>query len=444
MNRIPTISPHALLAALCCLACCENPARETNAFMTITAGNEPKVRIHKTAGGFQLYRNGSPYFIKGAAGTEHLELLKAAGGNSFRTYTTDGLDSLLDRAEALGLTVMAGIWIGRAYEGFDYSDAVAVARQKEEVRNIVRRYKSHPALLCWAIGNEPNNGMERSDDLWPALHDLIDMVHEEDPDHPVTVPIYPFAATELADKCPNIDFISVNAFANIIAFANDYKLDKPFLFTELGIEGPWEAKTTPWYAVVENHMGRKCEKVEAHYQYVGREKARCLGSYVFYWGQKQEYTPTWFSFYTENGDKTALVDLMWRLWSNLQPANRAPLLEDLKVHGWDNSANLQLSAGSTCQASVKASDPDGDPLRFQWEILPDGPFFTYLPGRGKTEIRPRQLEELFIEENGGQIIFRAPANFGPFRLFVYAFDGQGNACSANLPFFVTNHSLTED
>ena len=434
----------AVSGILCCIACNERTPPNDEKVMAATSHIERKVEIRKTASGFQLYRNGSPYFVKGAAGTEHLELLKEAGGNSFRTYTTDGLDTLLDKAEALGLTVMAGIWVGRAHEGFDYRDTAAVARQKEEIRAIIRRYKSHPALLCWAMGNEPNNGMEKSDDLWPALRELIDMVHEEDPDHPVTVPIYPFAAAELAEKCPNIDFISVNAFANIIEFVNNYKLDKPFLFTELGVEGPWEASTTHWYAVIEDRIGKKCEKVETHYQHALRDTARSLGSYVFYWGQKQEYTPTWFSLFAENGDKTPLVDLMFKLWSGSQPANRAPFLDDLDIDELRNASNRELTAGRTYSASVRASDSEQNTLRFTWEILPDGPFFTYLPGRGKTEIRPKQLEKLLIEDRGERIVFRAPANFGPFRLFVHAYDGHGNACSANLPFFVTNNALLDD
>lgn len=428
-----------LLSVACLTACRKNVPANT---MTTPAGVSRKVEIRKTADGYRLYRNGTPWFVRGAAGTDHLELLKSAGGNSFRTYTTDGLDTLLDKAESLGLTVMAGIWIGRAYEGFDYSDKDAVSRQKEEVRAVVKRYKSHPALLCWAVGNEPNNGMKYHDDLWPALRELIDIVHAEDPDHPVTVPIYPFAAAELAEKCPNLDFISVNAFANIAAFAGSYDLDKPYLFTELGVQGPWEAATTHWYAVLEDRMAKKCEKVTAHYQYVLRDTARCLGSYVFYWGQKQEYTPTWFSFFAENGDKTALADLMFRLWGGGHPDNRAPLLDDLDVDELRNAAGRELIPDRIYTASVKASDPEQDTLRFQWEILPDGPFFTFLPGRGKTEIRPKQLENRIVENRNDRILFRAPGNFGPFRLFVHVFDGHGNACSANIPFFVTDNSLT--
>jgi hypothetical protein len=168
-----------------------------------------------------------------------------------------------------------------------------------------------------------------------------------------------------------------------------------------------------------------------------------LGSYVFYWGQKQEFTPTWFSFFAENGDKTPLVDLMYELWGG-RPGNRAPLIEDFAVDSWRDPDSLVLTAGRSYSVAVRAGDPDGDRLQFRWEILPDGPFFKYVPGRGKTEIRPRQLEKWIIRDEGARIVFRAPAHFGPFRLFVHVSDGRGNTSSVNLPFFVTDNNLTDE
>ena len=38
--------------------------------------------IIKTENGFQLLRNGSPYYVNGAGGTEYLDVLKSIGGNS--------------------------------------------------------------------------------------------------------------------------------------------------------------------------------------------------------------------------------------------------------------------------------------------------------------------------------------------------------------------------
>jgi hypothetical protein len=47
----------------------------------------------KIVPGVGITRGGEPYFVKGAAGDKHLDELVAAGGNSFRTWTTNGLSA---------------------------------------------------------------------------------------------------------------------------------------------------------------------------------------------------------------------------------------------------------------------------------------------------------------------------------------------------------------
>jgi hypothetical protein len=79
----------------------------------------------------------------------HLEELAAAGGNSIRAGTGS-----LDRAQALGLTVLADLPFAKQRAGFSYDDQAAVATQREQIRQIVLRFKDHPALLAWAVGNE--------------------------------------------------------------------------------------------------------------------------------------------------------------------------------------------------------------------------------------------------------------------------------------------------
>ncbi len=100
----------------------------------------------KIVAGKGITRGGEPYFIKGAAGDEHLDELVATGGNSIRTWTTNGLGEILDRAQKRSLTVCAGIWLEPECSWFSYSNAEHCARQIKRVKQDVLKYRDHPAL----------------------------------------------------------------------------------------------------------------------------------------------------------------------------------------------------------------------------------------------------------------------------------------------------------
>ncbi|MHC4858403.1 MAG: DinB family protein [Planctomycetota bacterium] len=52
------------------------------------------VKIEKIGRRFELTRNGQPYFINGAGGRNHLDMLVEAGGNSIRTWSSSQICSL--------------------------------------------------------------------------------------------------------------------------------------------------------------------------------------------------------------------------------------------------------------------------------------------------------------------------------------------------------------
>ena len=55
---------------------------------------------------------------------------------------------------------------------------------------------------------------------------------------------------------------------------------------------------------------------------------------------------------------------------------------------------------------------------------------------GMGEKRSQQMPELIRKTGEREIVFSAPAQEGAYRVFVFALDGQGNAATANIPFFV--------
>ncbi len=96
-----------------------------------------KVEILQTNGGYQLYVDHKPFYIKGAGlGSGDQKKLAACGGNSFRTWQTDSRRSsggqILDQALTNGLYVSLGLEIGRERQGFDYNNPADVARQLEK------------------------------------------------------------------------------------------------------------------------------------------------------------------------------------------------------------------------------------------------------------------------------------------------------------------------
>src|SRR6266700_1392906 len=63
-----------------------------------------RVQVTKSGSGWQLLRDGKPYFIKGGGGGGPKDLLAQLGGNSFRTWGVgDDTQSQLDQAQKLGL-----------------------------------------------------------------------------------------------------------------------------------------------------------------------------------------------------------------------------------------------------------------------------------------------------------------------------------------------------
>src|SRR5688572_30106716 len=125
--------------------------------LTSVAANAQAIKtevVRGTDGKWQLLRDGHPYLIKGAGGSASRELLKEIGGNSFRTWGADNLDAQLDEAHRLGLSVCVGIWLGQERSGFSYSDPAQVKRQFDMAQRTIEKYKDHPAVLMWGLGNE--------------------------------------------------------------------------------------------------------------------------------------------------------------------------------------------------------------------------------------------------------------------------------------------------
>ena len=397
-----------------------------------------KVEVKSTQVGFQLLKDGKPYFIKGAGGTVELEKLKSYGGNSIRTWGIDAnTDDILDEAHKNGLTVTFGIWMGQERQGFDYSNEVAVKAQLEQFRQIVRKYKNHPAILLWGVGNEMDLDYTNFD-VWKYLEELVLMIHQEDPNHPtmaVTAGL-DVAEIKLINKyTPSLDILGVNTYGDISYLPKAMKVygwDKPYIVAEWGPYGWWEVAKTEWGASIEQTSTEKANTYEVSMNAINSDKNNCLGSYVFLWGQKQEHTSTWFGLFTEEGEETEVMDVLIKNWSNKHPKNQAPSIHNFKINDQTSSDNIILTQGSTLSAKVEITDKDNDKLKYEWLVIPES---TDKKTGGDAEKSPKPLRSVFkkSDKQNNQVDFSVPQK-GEYRLFLFVHDGNGNVATGNIPF----------
>ena len=399
-----------------------------------------KVEIKQDGNQFQLLRGGQPYFVKGAGGSQYPDRIAAYGGNSIRTWGSRNGQAVLDTAQQYGLTILMGLDVARERHGFNYDDPAAVKRQLEKVRAEVLTYKDHPALLAWGIGNELNL-QYKNPKVWNAVNDIAKMIHTLDPNHPtctVLAGINKELVTTIRERCPAIDFLSVNTYGGLATLPRTMAgvgWPGAYMVTEWGPTGHWEGLSTAWQSPIEETSSEKAAVYKSRYEAsVEKDKDKCLGSYVFLWGQKQERTPTWYGLFTEKGEETEVMDVMHYLWSGRWPANRAPHVYSLQLNGKKAVQNVYIKAGETYPVLAVVTDPDQDGLTYRWELLPEP---TQVGEGGDFEARPKPVANAFLRSiNNGQASLKTPEKAGAYRLFVYVMDAHNNVATANLPFYV--------
>ncbi|MGJ4803603.1 glycoside hydrolase family 2 TIM barrel-domain containing protein [Luteimonas sp. SDU82] len=430
----------AVMACLLALGSCLATVQADDALQP----GPSEVRVVQHDGAWRLLVNGQPYQVRGAGlSGGDLEQLAARGGNSFRTWST-GTDetqvrAMLDRAHRAGLTVAMGLAVGKERHGFDYDDADAVARQLQRLRQEVRLYRDHPAVLMWLVGNELNLE-SRNPKVWDAVGRIADMIHEEDPRHPVMTPLAGFdrALIDLIKaRAPSLDLIGVQLYGDLDALPEKLRQADwtgPYVVTEWGPTGHWESPLTAWGAPLEDDASRKAALLERRYHdIIAADTRQCLGSYVFLWGQKQERTPTWYGLFLPSGESTPGVDAMQRLWTGRWPDNRAPSIGPATIDGRPGADSVVLAPGGVHEAAAPGDDADGDPLQWHWYAREES---TATSIGGDPEAVPAHVDIHAEVSPDGRLRFTAPSAPGHYRLFVEVRDGQGHAAYANLPFRV--------
>jgi GT2 family glycosyltransferase len=202
-------------------------------------GNQKLLVRGTTYGTFRPDARGHEYGRPGQVERD-LAAIAAHGFNALRTYTVPPR-WLLDTAERYGLRVMVGLpWEQHVAFLDDRARGEDIERR---IREAVRSCTGHPAILCYAVGNEIPapivrwHGRRRVERF---LGRLCGAVRAEDPTALVTYVNYP--TTEYLElpfldlACFNVYLESQERLAAYLARLQNLVGDRPLMMSEIGLD----------------------------------------------------------------------------------------------------------------------------------------------------------------------------------------------------------------
>lgn len=403
-------------------------------------------KIVEKDGTFELLVDGVKTYIKGVGGTNKIDLAAQNGANAFRTWggNVESIKRDLELAKANHMYIMQGI--GLTKNRASYFDETYKNKLRNQVRLLAETFKDEPNILVWGIGNEIDHE-EKADvgAAWIFVDELAQIIKSIAPRQLVSTVIThnPRALDSIARYTSHLDLVGINSYAGIadlesIVEKSDYK--GAYMITEWGPTGFWETTKTSWNAHIEQTSEEKRIVYENRYNKAISGSPRCLGSFVFLWGQKEERTPTWFSMFVENsveglplkGEKTPMVEAMERVWKNNELNQTAPVIEKMTINRKTAGESVTVPSGKPFSGEVLVTDKENNKLTYIWEILKEA---TVLGSGGSYEPRPERVGSVVTTEmNNCRMSVNEPGNY---RLYVYILDNTGFASSANVPFQVS-------
>lgn len=403
-----------------------------------------KFEIKNEEGHYYLYINGVKTYILGVGSGYKLDIAAGFGANGYRTWGGDvsAVKKEIALAKANGMYLMQGINITKNAESYQSDTYKNEMRQK--VKELAETFKDDSTLFAWGIGNEIEITGANNKAVWTFVDELAILIKSIDKRHLVSTVIShnEKALNFIGQYTTSLDFVGINSYGAISQVATMFENSKykgPYMITEWGPTGYWETSKTTWEAPIEQNSEEKRIVYEEKYKNYILNSKKCLGSFVFIWGKKQERTPTWFSMFVEEnvpglplkGEMTPTVEAMQRVWTGSEPAKTAPIVKKFTLNGKTAAENVTVNATTSFMAKIEAVDKEEVKLTYVYEILKEA---TVLGVGGSYEPRPDRVGNV-VSTDENQFTFTLP-EAGNYRIFVYIIDNKGFVGTANIPFQV--------
>lgn len=401
--------------------------------------------IKKIDDNWTLMVEGTPFEVKGVTFGHDQDVdnydtyfkdLKSLGVNTIRLWATnEHTDKLLDVADTYGIKVMVGIWMRHGRPGMEDDDSFNYLEDNEGMEAMytnaiqtVDKYKDHPAVLTWGIGNEVylNMATDAEKEAYSKLLERIcSRIKKLDPGHPITsVEAWTIGLEWWEKFVPSIDIYGLNSYgpgAGMLASELEKRgIDKPYIITEFGVTGEWDIKETKNDIEVEPSDTEKYDAIVNGYTNWIRSKPACLGVYVFHYASNSQFISPWF-FTHYKGMYRPQYWAIRKAYTGLEPTNNIPAIKTLEL------PDAKLQSGTWVPVSLEVSDAEEERLDIS---------FAYNQRTGSRKRRD-QINTLNYRGNttdGYEI--QLPKENGPIKVYVTVKDSYNNVGIASTSIIV--------
>ncbi|MDQ3047307.1 MAG: glycosyltransferase [Bacteroidota bacterium] len=410
--------------------------------------------IQGDPGKFRMIINGKEQYIKGIGyNTGHdwrdgnmpltrrqlekdFSEIKKMGANTIRRYDNSIYDkNILNIAGEFDLKVLYGFWFDPKIDY--YRDTLKVKQYIAEVEDQVLKFRDHPSVLAWSIGNETWGLLKHKyskpyltkvrEHYVKMIETLAQRIHELDPTRPVFTSMehekyqLPGELVAFHDHAPSVDVIAINSYyKQQVSRLNHicYQFDslRPYLISEFGPSGYWDPlfNTVSNGLLVEETEEEKADWYKYQWEnYIAPFKGSNIGGVAYCWHDRMEGSYTWFG----------LSDYKGRLkpgYYALKEAWTGELKEGMPV--FRIKSPLKIQPGQVYTFEAVADKPISKDFKYEWFIMKD----EFL----------KKVDNIEGPDNGKTIQLKIPERVSNYRLYLYVSDTHKNVSTASVPVLV--------
>jgi hypothetical protein len=220
----------------------------------------------------------------------------------------------------------------------------------------------------------------------------------------------PATASYFRQYTPHLDLYAVNSYGSVCGINQDWidgGYTRPYILTEGGPAGGWEVPNDTNGVPTEPPDPAKRDGYPSGYNCLTTHSGVALGATLFHYGVENDFGGVWLSILT-GGWKRLAYHSVRKLYSGQSSANTPPVIASL-------AAPQSVGPGAKFTVTAGASDPDGDPIRYN--LMLSG---KYVNNRAGLQYAS------FTQTGNGTFTVTAPQTLGGWKVYVYAYDGHGN------------------